>query len=44
MDWFPLYNSIRTAAVSTLLVFFLGIFAAHFVSRAPRPESSPPWW
>lgn len=36
MDWFPLYNSIRTAAVSTVLVFFLGIFAAHFVSRAPR--------
>lgn len=36
MDWFPLYNSIRTAAVSTVLVFFLGIFAAHFVSKAPR--------
>ena len=36
MDWFPLYNSIRTAAVSTALVFFLGIFAAHFVAKAPR--------
>ena len=24
MDWFPLYNSIRIAAVSTVLVFFLG--------------------
>ncbi|MCI9577878.1 MAG: molybdate ABC transporter permease subunit [Oscillibacter sp.] len=36
MEWFPLYNSIRTAAVSTVLVFFLGIFAAHFVSKAPR--------
>ena len=36
MDWFPLYNSIRTAAVSTVLVFFLGISAAHFISRAPR--------
>ena len=36
MDWFPLYNSIRTAAVSTVLVFFLGISAAHFISRDPR--------
>lgn len=36
MDWFPLYNSIRIAAVSTALVFFLGIFAAHFVAKAPR--------
>ena len=36
MDWFPLYNSIRIAAVSTVLVFFLGIAAAHFIARAPR--------
>ena len=36
MDWFPLYNSIRIAAVSTVAVFFLGIFAAHFIARLPR--------
>lgn len=36
MDWFPLYNSIRIAAISTALVFFLGIFAAHFIAKAPR--------
>lgn len=36
MDWFPLYNSIRIAAISTGLVLVLGIAAAHFVARAPR--------
>ena len=36
MDWFPLYNSIRIAAVSTVLVFFLGVFAAQAIARAPR--------
>ena len=36
MDWFPLYNSIRIAAVSTVLVFFLGIFAAQVIARLPR--------
>ena len=36
MDWFPLYNSIRIAAVSTVLVFFLGIFAAQIIAKAPR--------
>ena len=36
MDWFPLYNSIRIAAVSTVLVFFLGIVAAHFIAKLPR--------
>ena len=36
MDWFPLYNSIRIAAVSTVLVFFLGVFAAHFIAKLPR--------
>lgn len=35
MDWFPLYNSIRIAAVSTVLVFFLGILAAYYVARTP---------
>lgn len=36
MDWFPLYNSIRVALISTAITFFLGIFAAHYISRAPR--------
>ena len=36
MDWFPLYNSIRIAAISTVFVFFLGIFAAHYIAKAPR--------
>jgi len=36
MDWFPLYNSIRVAAVSTVLVFFLGIFAAQAIAKLPR--------
>lgn len=35
MDWFPLVNSIRIAAISTLAVFFLGIFAAHEVAKLP---------
>ena len=36
MDWFPLYNSLRIAAVSTVIVFFVGIFAAHYIARLPR--------
>jgi len=36
MDWYPLYNSIRIAAISTVIVFFLGILCAHLVSgRSP---------
>ncbi len=36
MDWFPLYNSLRIAAISTVIVFFLGIAGAYYVARAPR--------
>ena len=36
MDWFPLCNSIRIAAVSTVVVFFLGIFAAYYIAKTPR--------
>lgn len=36
MDWFPLYNSIRIAAISTCVIFFTGIFAAHYISKTPR--------
>ena len=35
MDWYPLYNSIRIAAISTVVIFFLGIFAAYYVARTP---------
>ena len=36
MDWFPLYNSLRIAAISSILVFFLGIFAAYYIAKLPR--------
>lgn len=36
MDWYPLINSLRIAAASTVVVFFLGIALANVVARAPR--------
>lgn len=36
MDLFPLYNSLRIAFITTIVVFFLGIFAAHMISKANR--------
>ncbi len=36
MDWFPLYNSLRIAAISTVVIFFLGIFVAYYIAKAPR--------
>lgn len=36
MDWFPLWNSLRIAAISTIIIFFLGIFAAYYIAKAPR--------
>lgn len=36
MDWYPFYNSLRIAAISTAVVFFLGIWAAYRVARLPR--------
>ena len=36
MDWFPLYNSLRIAALSTVAVFFAGIFSAYYIARLPR--------
>ncbi|MDL2297669.1 molybdate ABC transporter permease subunit [Synergistaceae bacterium OttesenSCG-928-D05] len=36
MDWFPLYNSLRVASISTFITFFLGIFAAHYIAKTPR--------
>ena len=35
MDWYPLFNSLRIAAISTVIVFFLGIACAHWLSRLP---------
>ena len=36
MDWYPLYNSVRIALISTVIIFFAGIAAAHHVARLPR--------
>ncbi|MDR1802073.1 MAG: molybdate ABC transporter permease subunit [Treponema sp.] len=36
MDWFPLWNSVRIAAISCVLVFFIGIFSAYYVAKLPR--------
>lgn len=36
MDLYPLLNSLRIAAISCVLVFFLGIFAAYYASKLPR--------
>ncbi len=36
MDWYPLFNSLRIAAVSTAIIFFLGILAAYYVAKLPR--------
>ncbi len=35
MDLFPLWNSLRIAGISTLIVFFLGIAAAYYIARTP---------
>jgi molybdate transport system permease protein len=37
MDWFPLYNSLRVAGISTVITFFAGITAAYYISYA-RPS------
>lgn len=36
MDWYPLFNSLRIAGISTVIVFFAGIYAAHIIAKAPR--------
>lgn len=35
MDWYPLWNSLRIAFFSCVIVFFLGIFAAYYVAKMP---------
>ena len=36
MDWYPLLNSLRIAAISSAIVFFAGIAAAYYIARLPR--------
>ena len=36
MDWYPLFNSLRIAAVSCVVVFFAGIFCAYYAAKLPK--------
>ena len=36
MDWYPLLNSIRIAAISTVIVFFIGLLAAYYIAKLPK--------
>ena len=36
MDLYPLYNSLRIAAIATVIIFFLGIFAAYYIAKLPK--------
>ena len=36
MNWFPLLNSLRIAAISSVIVFFAGIAAAYYIAKLPR--------
>ena len=36
MDLFPLYNSIRIALISTIIIFFIGIFFAYYIAKLPK--------
>ena len=36
MDLYPLFNSLRIALISTVIIFFVGIFAAYYIAKAPR--------
>lgn len=36
MDLYPLYNSLRIAAISAMLVFFAGIACAYYIAKLPR--------
>lgn len=35
MDWYPLLNSLRIAALSTVVIFFLGVLCAQWTFRLP---------
>ena len=36
MDLFPLWNSLRIAGISTVIIFFAGIFSAYYIAKVPR--------
>ena len=36
IDWYPLINSLRIAAISCVIVFFTGVFFAYYAARLPR--------
>lgn len=36
MDLYPLLNSLRIAAISTVVIFFAGIFAAYYIAKTPK--------
>lgn len=36
LDLFPLWNSLRISAISTAIIFFVGIFAAYYIAKAPK--------
>lgn len=36
MDLFPLVNSLRISLISTVIIFFVGIFLAYYVAKTPR--------
>ena len=36
IDWYPLFNSLRIAAISCVLVFFTGSFFAYWAAKLPR--------
>ena len=36
MDLYPLWNSLRIAGISTVIVFFLGILGAYYIAKLPR--------
>ncbi|MBQ1861051.1 MAG: molybdate ABC transporter permease subunit, partial [Clostridia bacterium] len=36
MSLYPLWNSLRIAAIAGVLVFFAGILCAYYVARLPR--------
>ena len=43
MDWYPLYNSLRIALISTVIIFFAGIAAAYYVARL-NLKLTMVWW
>ena len=36
MDLYPLFNALRIAAISSVIVFFVGIAASYYIAKAPR--------